>query len=304
MLDLHANPPFPPNTTLLANSVVTPAMSQWAVQVLHDASVPLFGTVARTIDGIALVARKEWHPPDFQNHVWHTGVTLYRCNDSTRSDSPPSAPPASVTAAGTASGAVGALGTDSLELVDTAEKAAGLRAAGIDFVLQYLGTATASSVNVVLSAGLAFMPVTRANHWDGPTSVTQLAALGLPQGCTVWLDVEGVQNPDVPTLIANINAWAKAVSGAGYMAGVYVGAGALLTSQELYELTVTRYWKSQSRVQDRYGNLAEPQCGWCMLQTFPSTIVATINVDVDIVQQDYLGRVPVWVVQGASARIA
>jgi hypothetical protein len=106
---------------------------------------------------------------------------------------------------------------------------------------------------------------------------------------------------DVQTLMANINAWAGAVVAAGYQAGLYVGADSLMTSQELYQLHVTAYWKSQSRIVDRYGNLAEPSCGWCLLQTYPSISLASINVDVDIMQQDYQSRLPSWVTRTTGA---
>jgi Domain of unknown function (DUF1906) len=256
--------------------------------VLHDSTVPLFGIVRSTTDGVALIARKEWHPPEPGNEQWHYGVTLYRV------------------VGGTNMGRVveiattGARGTDSLQTVD-ATAAQGLKASGVDFVIHYLGTVTSPIVDTILNAGLAFMPVTRADRFDGPAAVAELAALGLPSGCAVWLDVEAVSSIDPTSLKQQINSWAEAIIAAGFEAGLYVGAGCPLTSVELYQLKVTRYWKSQSKVIDRNGQLAEPGCGWCMIQLFPSITWAGVLVDVDAIQQDYRNRLPSWTVSNKSA---
>jgi hypothetical protein len=63
----------------MTNPQVTPAMSAWAVQVFHDrVGFPMFSTSVRVFDGAQILARVEWHPPDFQNSVIHRGVTLYK----------------------------------------------------------------------------------------------------------------------------------------------------------------------------------------------------------------------------------
>ena len=72
------NPPVPLRYQLLKQLAVTPAMANWAVAVLHDpVSYPLFAGVSRSFGGLNLLARVEWHPPDFQNRQVHRGVTLY-----------------------------------------------------------------------------------------------------------------------------------------------------------------------------------------------------------------------------------
>jgi GH25 family lysozyme M1 (1,4-beta-N-acetylmuramidase) len=141
------------------------------------------------------------------------------------------------------------------------------------------------------------MPVTYADKFDGPTTVSQLETLGLPQGCTVWLDVEGLSvDLSAQQVINQINAWADEVSAAGYQPGIYVGSNALLTSLELYQLHVVRYWHSMSAIVDRNGQLAQPGCGWCQFQLFDTTIIAGVSVDVNFIQKDWQGRVPSWVV--------
>jgi hypothetical protein len=62
----------------MAQAEVTSDMTTWAVDILHDpASYPMFATAARVFGAQKVLARVEWHPPDFQNGVVHRGVTLY-----------------------------------------------------------------------------------------------------------------------------------------------------------------------------------------------------------------------------------
>ncbi len=196
----------------------------------------------------------------------------------------------------TATAFVGARGTDSVTLLD-ATSAGNFKKQGIDFVFQYLGSVTADGLAAILAAGLAFMPVTYADQFDGAQTVAEVKALGLPAGCTVWLDVESIGPAvSVPTLISQINAWANAVSAAGFQPGLYVGANSQLTSQELYQLAVVRYWHSLSMILDRNGQLAEPSCGFCCYQLYPTVNWAGVDVDLDFIQQDFQGRLPSWVV--------
>jgi hypothetical protein len=73
-----SNPPIPSVWKILQQSQVTPDMTAWAVAILHDPiTYPLFAITTKTFGGVAITARVEWHPPDFQNAVEHRGVTLY-----------------------------------------------------------------------------------------------------------------------------------------------------------------------------------------------------------------------------------
>ncbi len=199
---------------------------------------------------------------------------------------------------------VGALGADSVQaLTPTTAKA--LKDSGISFSIRYLGSVSPAELSIILDAGLAFMPVTfsRAPGWlpsaslgasDGVAAIAHLKALGLPPGATVWLDLEGPGGTSTD-VVAWVNAWADYVKNAGYDPGLYVGYGAKLTSHELYALHVDRYWHSVSKVTDTGGNIAEPNCGWCMHQLNPSVMWAGVWADIDVVQQDYQGRTPTWV---------
>jgi hypothetical protein len=57
---------------------VTAPMTTWAVSILNDPTdYPMFATAMMTFGTLMVLARVEWHPPDFQNGVVHRGVTLY-----------------------------------------------------------------------------------------------------------------------------------------------------------------------------------------------------------------------------------
>ena len=76
--DTADNPPVPAGYELMAQSQVTPDMTTWAVQILDDPTdYPMFATATKTFGTLAVLARVEWHPPDFQNSAVHRGVTLY-----------------------------------------------------------------------------------------------------------------------------------------------------------------------------------------------------------------------------------
>ena len=78
-----SNPPIPTGYRPMTQPEVTPEMTTWAVMILNDPTdYPMFGTTTKTFtiaDGgtLDVLARVEWHPPDFQNGVVHRGVTLY-----------------------------------------------------------------------------------------------------------------------------------------------------------------------------------------------------------------------------------
>jgi hypothetical protein len=72
------NPPVPTGWQLMPQADVTPAMTTWAVAILDDAvTYPMFSTTTMMFGTLDVLARVEWHPPDFQNSTVHRGVTLY-----------------------------------------------------------------------------------------------------------------------------------------------------------------------------------------------------------------------------------
>lgn len=196
-----------------------------------------------------------------------------------------------------------ALGFDTVMALDAAH-AAGLKAAGMSFAIRYLGSITAPELQVILDAGLLFMPVTfsRGAGWaptsgmglaDGERDVAQLQALNVPKGCTVWVDLEGVDPTAGFQAVSDwINTRAAILRRAGYDAGLYVGAGDVLNSAELYGLmNIDRYWRSLSQV-------PEPSCGFSLLQLPHTITLAGVEIDVDCVQYDFQGRLPTMVGSG------
>ena len=76
------NPPFPAGWSLMMQSEVTSDMTSWAVAILHDPTTyPMFSTTMRVFGSLLVMARVEWHPPDFQNQTVHRGVTLFEPTD-------------------------------------------------------------------------------------------------------------------------------------------------------------------------------------------------------------------------------
>lgn len=196
---------------------------------------------------------------------------------------------------------VGARGIDSLpfSMGGTAAQAKALKADGIDFVVGYLGVINATRVQYVLDAGLAFMAVTLGGRYDGPTAVQQIKGLGLSENSSVWLDLEGLDafHTDPTVLASKVNDWSKAIVVAKQMPCLYVGVPQPFTSDELWSLATVRYWRGQGSIRDRKGALAEPtRCGWCQTQMYPSVVRDGVLVDFNIIGQDYLQRVPNWVV--------
>lgn len=194
---------------------------------------------------------------------------------------------------------VGARIVDSLPFSEggTAALAAALKASGVEGVALYLGVAKPSLALACTAAGLGVIGVTLGDAFDGAATVTQAKAMLAP-GTSVFLDVEGPTAMAMASgdLIAKINAWADPVLAAGFLAGIYVGVPQPLTSAELYGLRVVRYWHGQGSVRDRNNALAEPSCGWCMQQAWPSVTRGGVLVDCNQVGADFKTRVPSWTV--------
>jgi len=72
------NPAPPLGYKLMVQADVTPDMTAWAVAILHDpVTYPMYSSAMMTFGALTVLARVEWHPPDFQNSNIHRGVTLY-----------------------------------------------------------------------------------------------------------------------------------------------------------------------------------------------------------------------------------
>lgn len=179
-----------------------------------------------------------------------------------------------------------------------------LKGSGIDYLLVSMETVTPVDLSRALDAGLRVMLHTRPNDFDGPRAAAELARLGVPTGATLWLLLDGptlgAPHVDPITLQSAINAWARAIIDSGRLAGLHVGAAQPLTGSELYALAVTRYSRGPLRVLDRYGQDAEPTCGWCMIDLAPPCDWAGQPVAVSFVQEDSRRRLPTWLAGGPN----
>lgn len=177
-------------------------------------------------------------------------------------------------------------GVDTI-LTLTKQSAISLVGKGCAFRGGYIEQITAQELADQLSVGLAFAPISFAMHLDGAPAVQHLRDLAIPNGVTVWCDVEGL-NLEANDVVARVNNWAASLQSAGFEAGMYVGSGCPLTATQLSALAVTRYWHSCSRA-------LEPTRGYCMRQLRPNDVlVAGVKVDVDVVDVDYQGDVPTF----------
>ncbi len=198
---------------------------------------------------------------------------------------------------------IGARMADSLAFSQsgTWQQAQAMKADGVDGIYGYLGVINATRLQYILDMDMAFMPVTLAAHYDGPTSVAQLHGLGLAamKKLTACVDVEGMAafHSDPIALAASVDAWSGALIGADYTTGGYFGSPQPFTSYELWKLRITTYWRGQGSIRDRHDALAEPtHCGFGITQSFPSAPRGGVMCDCDQIGADYLGRVPFWLV--------
>lgn len=183
------------------------------------------------------------------------------------------------------------------------------RSRGVRGVWRYLPDLTSAEVQVIISSLLIlyFVNHSRLPGWipsaaegalDAQRDIADLKRLGVPGGVHVFFDLEGVGGGagSVANLIAHLDAYASAITTAGYIPAVYVGAEALLTSAQLYALGFVLYWHSASRVEDVLGAEAGPECGWSVYQgSITEVKLFGVEIDWDFIGGDFRGRLPVGV---------
>jgi hypothetical protein len=195
---------------------------------------------------------------------------------------------------------VGARGFDCVTHI-TVELAHALRTDAtrpMDFAVRYLESLSVQEIADITGAGLAIMPVSYGNTPftadEGRRDVAKLQGVGFPPSVTMWLDLEAstaIDGLSSSELMAGINARASVIQDAGYHCGLYVGAGQPLGPMQLWSLAVTAYWHALSR------GIPEPsERGFCMVQLYPTTSVSGVQVDIDVIQQDFKGGLPFWAV--------
>lgn len=178
---------------------------------------------------------------------------------------------------------------------------------GYRFCLRYVsltnetpGDLGVDEANAILSSGLALMPVQHVLDpgWSpsqalgqefGQNAAANAQQVGFPAGVNVWCDLEGV-NPatDAQDVVDYCQAWYQKVDSAGFVPGLYVGAGALLSGQQLYDLPFQHYWRSASVVPPI------PTRGYQLLQLLISIPIGRFQIDLDFIQNDNESGLPLW----------
>lgn len=183
----------------------------------------------------------------------------------------------------------------------TAQTAAGYVKQGYRYCFRYLslgaegsGDLSNGEASLILSAGLALMPVQHVNSpgWaptaalgqsHGSSAATDAQGVGFPPGTSVWVDLEGVSSSSSSSdVIAYCEAWYSAVSAAGYVPGLYVGYSSGLTAAELSALPFQSFWRSASSV-------PTPSRGYQMTQGRQEG-----SIDPDFSSNDACGGQALW----------
>jgi hypothetical protein len=193
-----------------------------------------------------------------------------------------------------------ARGVDTIDSTDLAKLAPQVRAEGFDFAYVYLGGATAAQC-IAIASVMPIIPVTFGNRTDPSEAIGNMTNMGLPwkdpstgTPATLLLDAEAQSNP-VASLIATWNAWAAGIQKAGARAGIYEGEeNTPVTAEQYGDLLFTGYWKSASAVP--LPTFHGQSIGWMCTQFLPANykLQCGLVVDVDMIAEDYFGRVPTW----------
>jgi Domain of unknown function (DUF1906) len=184
--------------------------------------------------------------------------------------------------------------------------------AGYQFCIRYVGRTqmashdlTASEAATILQSGLALMVVQHVEEpgWIpsaglgteyGANAAGFTQAIGVPAGVNVWLDLEGVADGTPAQTVSDYcNSWYAAVEAAGYVPGVYVGYGAGLGPQGLYDLAFQHYWSAYNLNGDQYPAVRGVQM---RQETGGGTVggLTTESYDDDFTQTDALGGNAIW----------
>ncbi len=165
---------------------------------------------------------------------------------------------------------------------------------------------TRDEIGRLFDAGLAVMPVQhveserswqpsaekgRANGWAAASSCKQL---GIPDGVTVWCDLEGTADDAAAESVAEYcQMWHAAVRTSGYQPGLYVGWHSGLTADALYHrLAFQHYWSSYNLNADEEPAVRGVQMRQHAAHGQDTPAKLPFAIDVDVVVGDRLGGVP------------
>ena len=184
------------------------------------------------------------------------------------------------------------------------------KARGFSFCLRYVSRGDRQSASdlseaearTILNAGLALMPVQHVarDGWSpskalgtvyGRNAAAHSLSIGFPPGMNVWLDLEGAKPSTSHRIVIDYcNAWFAEVASAGFAPGIYIGARAVLTSEEIFwRLQTTHFWRSGSKVPDI------PHRGYQMIQKIiKGDKIGSIEIDRNLTVTDNFGQSVLW----------
>lgn len=206
----------------------------------------------------------------------------------------------------------GVRGIDTTETISRAGSQA-LHSYGYRFCVRYVrrDKPHASALNTteasnLLSAGLGLMlvqyvesesawtPTAKKGTTNGGVAASEAERVGVPWGVTIWCDLEGVAaGTPRQQVIDYCNRWHSAVSGAGYVPGLYVGYHSGLTATQLYaKLRFTHYWAAYNLNSDEIPIVRGVQMKQSQRRSQDSVPNFQADFQVDRITADRLGGRP------------
>ena len=207
---------------------------------------------------------------------------------------------------------------DGVRGVDTTERitstiAAALHDHGYRFCVRYVrrdqphaSALNPAEANTLLRSGLGLMlvqyvesdsawsPSAAKGTANGSVAASEAGKLGILAGVTIWCDLEGVAvGTRRQAVIDYCNRWYKAVSGAGYVPGLYVGYHAGLPASDLYkQLRFAHYWAAYNLNADQYPAVRGVQMKQSKHQPTDAVPGVQLDFQVDRISADKLGGRP------------
>ena len=149
-------------------------------------------------------------------------------------------------------------------------------------------------------ARAGWSPTTSLGTMYGRNAAAHVRQIGFPPGVNVWLDLEGVKSSSShATVIDYCNAWIAEVESVGFVPGVYIGARAILTGDEIFwRLRAKHFWRSASRVPDI------PHRGYQVIQKIiRHDKIDGVEIDRNLTVNDNFGQSVLWLTR-ATVEIA
>jgi hypothetical protein len=162
---------------------------------------------------------------------------------------------------------------------------------------QTAGDLTMAETGIILAEGLSLSAVQHVDSppWSPTAALGQkhgqyagqrAAEIGLPTGMNLWCDLEEVAaGTSAQSVIDYVSSWATAVTGHGYLPGLYVGWNVVLSNSQLYDLPVKNYWAAYNCDQQI------PTRGF-QIRQHTAKVLNGISFDPNTIAPDELGSLP------------